>query len=103
MYFLSGINTKKLWDIPEENYFPPLRILNLFIKSFVNPFLDIAWTFFDSSANSFLTSIGHVLLEVIILFKCFRLSSKFYDICADLAAKVSDVNFLNSGVVIYLS
>ena len=29
-------------------------MLNLFIKSFVNPFLDIALTFFGSSFNLFL-------------------------------------------------
>ena len=32
-------------------------ILNLFIKSFVNPFVDIAWNFFDSSFNSFLFDV----------------------------------------------
>ena len=53
MYFLAGINTKWFWNIPEEKYFSSLRILNLFIKSFVNPFVDIALTFFDSLFNSF--------------------------------------------------
>ena len=61
MYFLAGINTKQIWNIPEEKYFAPLRIL---FKSFVNPFIDIAVTFNDSSFNSF-------------LFKCFSLSSNF--------------------------
>ena len=32
-------------------------MLNLFIKSFVNPFVDIALTFFDSSFNSFLFDV----------------------------------------------
>ena len=32
-------------------------ILNLFIKSFVNPFVDIVWNFFDSSFNSFLFDV----------------------------------------------
>ena len=41
--FLVGIN--------EEKYFAPLRILNLFIKSLVNPFVDIVLAFFDSSYN----------------------------------------------------
>ena len=36
MYFLAGI--------PEGKYFAPLRILNLFIKSFANSFVDIALT-----------------------------------------------------------
>ena len=48
MYFLVGINTKELWDIPEEKYFVPLRILYQFIKSLVSPFLDITSTLFDS-------------------------------------------------------
>ena len=45
MYFLAGIKTK---------YFAPLRILNLFIKFFVSPFVNIALTFFDISFNSLL-------------------------------------------------
>ena len=52
MYFLAGINTKLFWNNPEEKYFSQLRMLNLFIKSFVNPFVDVALTFFDSSFNS---------------------------------------------------
>ena len=48
MYFLDGINTK---------YFPPLRILNLFIKSFVDSFVDFALTFFHSLFNSFLFGV----------------------------------------------
>ena len=56
MYFLAAINITYFWNIPEEKYFAPLRIINLFIKSFVNPFVDIALTFSDSSFNSFLTS-----------------------------------------------
>ena len=40
----------------------PLRILNLFIKSFVNPFVDIALTFFDSSFNSFLFDVTFLSL-----------------------------------------
>ena len=54
MYSIAGINTKLFWNIPKEKYFAPLRMLNLFIKSFVNPFLDIALTFFGSSFNLFL-------------------------------------------------
>ena len=42
---LAIINTKKISNIPEENFFAPLRILNFFIKSFVNRFVDIALTF----------------------------------------------------------
>ena len=54
MYSIAGINTKPFWNIIKEKYFAPLRMLNLFIKSFVNPFLDIALTFFGSSFNLFL-------------------------------------------------
>ena len=54
MYFLAGINAKQFWNIPEYSYFAPLRTLNLFIKSFVNIFLDISLISFDSSFNSFL-------------------------------------------------
>ena len=41
MYFLSRINTKEFRNIPKEKCFAPLRMLNLSIKSFVNPFVDI--------------------------------------------------------------
>ena len=54
IYFLAGINTKCFWNILEGESFAPLRILNLFIKSFVYPFVDIALTFSDSSFNLFL-------------------------------------------------
>ena len=46
MHFLAGINTKLFWNISNEKCFSPLRILNLFIKCLVNPFIDIALTFF---------------------------------------------------------
>ena len=46
MYFLAGVNTKQSWNITEKKYCAPLWILNLFIKSFVNPFVDIALAFF---------------------------------------------------------
>ena len=47
--FLAGVNTKKFWNNPEGKYFAPLRILNLFIKSIVNPFVDNAffWYFIE--------------------------------------------------------
>ena len=44
-YFLVAINTKWSWNILKENYSAPLRLLNLSIKSFVNPLTDIALTF----------------------------------------------------------
>ena len=89
-------------NIPEEKYFAPLRILNLFIKPFVNPFVDVALAFFDSSFNSF-------LFEVTFLFNFFSLSLKsvFFTklaisillakfVCANLAVKLSNVILLNS-------
>ena len=71
----------------------PLRIRNLFIKSLVNPFVDIALTFFDTSFNSF-------------LFKSFLKKKKKKKLviplllakfaCANLAVKFSAVNLLDS-------
>ena len=61
MYFLVRISTKWIWNIPKEKYFTPLRILNLSIKSFVNPFVDIALAFFDSSFDSFLFDVIFLL------------------------------------------
>ena len=43
--------------MPEETPFAPLRILNLFIKYFVNPFADIALALFDSSCNTLLFDV----------------------------------------------
>ena len=57
MYFSAGVNTKLFWNILEEKHFPALRILTLFIKNFVNPFVDIALTFFDRSLNPYLFEI----------------------------------------------
>ena len=82
----------------KEKYFDPLVILNLFIKSFVNPFLDIALTFFDSLFNSFLFDVTFLSLSSKSV--CFAklaisfLLAKFA--CFILAVKLSDVNLLNS-------
>ena len=116
MYFLAGINTQQFWNIPEEKIVALLRILNLFIKSLVNPFFVTILTISDSSFNSFSTNTCFVLFEVTFLFKFFRLSLKSVIFtksaisfllakfaCAYLAAKFLAVNLLNSGVVIYLS
>ena len=51
VYFVSGINTKQFWNIFAEKYFPPLRIINLSIKNFLNSFAAIASTLFDSLFN----------------------------------------------------
>ena len=83
MYFLASINGKYFWNIPEEKYFAPLTILNLFIKSFDNPFVNIALTFSDSSLNWFSTSTCFALSEIMFLSKFFSLLSKsvfFYEI-----------------------
>ena len=53
MYLLADINTKQFCKIPEEKCFAQLRILYSFIKSFVNPFVNISLTFSDSLYNSF--------------------------------------------------
>ena len=105
MYFLAGINTQQFWNIPEEKILAPLRILYLFIKSLVNPFVVTTLTISDSSFNSFSTSTCFVLFEVTFLFKFFSLSLKSVIFtksaisfllakfaCAYLAAKFSAVN-----------
>ena len=53
MSFLGGLNSKYFWNILEEKYFAPLKILNLLIESFVNPFVNIALTFSQSLFNCF--------------------------------------------------
>ena len=104
MYFLAGINTKQFWNIPKEKYFAPLRIMNLSIKSFVNSSAHVALTFFDSSFNSFLFDVtSFSLSSKSVLFTKLVIPSlvaKFA--CFNLKAKISAVNLLNSGVVVYL-
>ena len=79
-------------------------MLNLFIKSFVNPSVDIALTFFDSSFNSFLFDVtSFSLLSKSVFF--MKLATSFLIAkcaCFSLAATFSAVNLSNSGVVIYL-
>ena len=55
--FLAGIETKKFWNITEKFFFASLRTRNFSIKFIVNPFIDVALTFFDSSSNSFLFDV----------------------------------------------
>ena len=57
MYFLVGIILINSEIFLKKKYFAPLRVLNLFIKSFVNPFVDITLTFFDSPYDSFLFDV----------------------------------------------
>ena len=47
------VGTTKKFNTLEEKYYAPLRILNLFIKSFVNAFVEISVAFFDSLFNLF--------------------------------------------------
>ena len=85
MYFLVDKCTKYFWNFPI-----------LFIRSFVNPFLEIALTFFNTSSNSFLfKSVFFTKLPV------SQLLAKLA--CLSLAVKFSDFNLLNSWVVMYLS
>ena len=58
MHLLADINTKKLWNIPEEKYSGQLEILNSSIKSFVNSYVGIALTF-----NIFYLSIISIFLK----------------------------------------
>ena len=61
LIYLVDMNTKKFWS---PLYFAQLRILNLFIKSAFNPFVDIVLTFFSRSSSLVLTSICLTLFEV---------------------------------------
>ena len=96
--------------------FCSIKNTKLFIKSFVDPFVDIALAFSDSSSNSLSISKCFVLFLVKILFKFFILSSKsvFFQmleisvlldkfVCANLEVIYSDDNLFNSWVVIHLS
>ena len=55
-YLLIDINTKYICNPSEKkNYFAPLRILYLFVKSFVNFSVDISLAFSDRSFSFFQT------------------------------------------------
>ena len=82
---------KQFWNIFDEKHFAPLRILNSFIKSFVNPFL------------TFL--IGH-LIPVYLNVLCTKLAISLLLAIftfANIPEKNSNANLLNSWVIIYLS
>ena len=91
------------WNIPKEKYFSPLRALNLFIKSFVNPFVDITFTFFLFILFLFYVTSFSLLSKSVIFTKLAMslLLAKFAR--NKLKSKVSVVNLWSSGVVIYLS
>ena len=73
-------------------------MLNLFIKSFVNPFVNIALNFFDSSFNSFsFQATVFNFSPKLVFFTKLTISfllAKFA--CFSLAVKFSDVNLLHS-------
>ena len=77
IYFKAGINTNYFWNIHEEKYFDPFRILRLFIKSFGDPFVGITLTFSDSSFNSFSAKTFFALFEVKFFFNFFNLICLF--------------------------
>ena len=91
----------------------PLRILYLFIKSSVNPFVDISLAFFAKSSSFMINSIRLALFEVTYLLIFFSFSLKYVSFtkstisfaksaCFNLAATWTAVKLLNSCVVIYL-
>ena len=77
-------------------------MLNVSIKSFVNPFVDIALTIFDSSFNSFLfdvTSLSFFSKSVFFSkVAILLLIAKFARF--NFKSEISAVNLLNSGVEI---
>ena len=62
MYFLAGITTEWIWNIPQEKHFSTSIIINLF-----NLFVDIALSVFKSLFNSFSFDVTSFSL----LLKCF--------------------------------
>ena len=69
-------------------------MVNLCIKSFVNPFVDIALTLLDSSFDSFLLDVtSFSSLSKSVFFTKLALS---LFACFSLAVKFSDVDLLNS-------
>ena len=58
------------FEISLYKYFAVLTILNISIKSLVNPFVDIALTFFNSSFNLFLFDVTSFSLLSKSVFFC---------------------------------
>ena len=73
-------------------------MLTLFVKCFVNPFVDIALTFFDSSFNSSLFDVTFFSLLPKSLFFTKLVISLLLDkvACFRLAVKFSGAILLNS-------
>ena len=105
IYLLAGINAKQNSNIPKEKYFTVLRMLNLFVESFVNLFVDTALNFLDKLFNSFLFNvISFSLLSKSGFFTILAISLLLAKYCGfSLAVKLSNVNLLYSCLVIYLS
>ena len=72
-------------------------MLYLFIKSFVNPYVDVSLTFTDISFNSFWTGICTVLFKVAILFRFISYHQNFFFFTRStislLLAKFASFNF----------
>ena len=99
-WYIYYIILKYSW----KKYVAPLRILNLFIKSSVNPFVNIASTFFRDSFNSFLFDvISFISLSKSVLLKKLLMSLLLARLARfNLKAQIFALNLLNSGVVIYI-
>ena len=80
-------------------------MLNLFVESFVNLFVDTALNFLDKLFNSFLFNvISFSLLSKSVFFTKLAISLLLAKYCGfSLAVKLSNVNLLYSCLVIYLS
>ena len=74
-------------------------MLSLSIKSFANPFVNIALTFFDSSFSSILFDV--ISFSLFTKLAISLLPTKFARF--NLEEKIAAVNLLNYGLVIYLS
>ena len=101
---LAGINANQNSNTPKEKYFTVLRMLNLFVESFANLFVDIALTFLDNLFNSFLFNVvSFSLLSKSAFFTKLAISLLLAKYCGfSLAVKLSNVNLVYSWLVIYL-
>ena len=101
---LAGINANQNSNTPKEKYVTVLRMLNLFVESFANLFVDIALTFLDNLFNSLLFNVvSFSLLSKSAFFTKLAISLLLAKYCGfSLAVKLSNVNLVYSWLVIYL-
>ena len=80
-------------------------MLNLFVESFVNLFVDTALNFLDNLFNSFLFNVvSFSLLLKSVFLTILAISLLLAKYCGfSLAVKLSNFNLLYSCLVIYLS